>query len=306
MYALIRYYRTCITASPTSSTVNEVAGYGIASVYVPPRNRGNGYASHMMRLLHWVLAPRSALPTTFPAEWGTPPPEGPHDARFSVLYSDIGRDFYAKCGPVPGKDIRHGWLVMGACSTQWDVLAQSDNAPNQATAGRKWLSRSECIDIWKQDAELTRAELPVLARQKAKTVFAFLPDQGVGQFSIQRLMTFDEHLEPVYPLEPWGVLLLGTDSLTFATWTFEPGTKIVVLTRLRATPQTLPELLAALKYKAHELGFDIIETWDIPNGLKDAAEKLGSRTIERAEHLSAAKWYGDEADDEVEWIFNEK
>ena len=88
--------------------------------------------------------------------------------------------------------------------------------------------------------------------------------------------------------------------------TFEPGTKIVVLTRLRATQHQLPELLAALRYKARQLGFDTIETWDIPNELKEEAEKLGSRSFERSEHLSAVKWYGKETEQEVEWVFNEK
>ncbi|KIO34682.1 hypothetical protein M407DRAFT_240508 [Tulasnella calospora MUT 4182] len=44
------------------SGVKETAGYGIASVFTRPDFRGKGYGSHMMRLLHWVLAPHELLP----------------------------------------------------------------------------------------------------------------------------------------------------------------------------------------------------------------------------------------------------
>lgn len=253
----------------------------------------------MMRLLHWILAPRSSLPA-FPAEWGIPPESPLQDARFSVLYSDIGKEFYARAGPAPGQ---LGWVVTGALSTQWAVPPQAATAVDQSQW--KWFSRDECIDLWKQDAELIKSDVVALAK-KGQTVHTFLPDKGVGQFSIQRLMTFDEDLKPVYPPEPWGVRLRASKGLTFATWTFELGTKTMVLTRLRSTAEDLPALLEALKFKAQEMSFDTVETWDIPQELKDVGDQLGARTFEREEHLSAAKWYGPEPVDQLEWVFNEK
>ena len=103
------------------SKVFEVTGYGVASVFTPASKRGHGYASHMMRLLHWVLAPRSVLPTEFPAGWGSPPnPVDGYggDAQFSVLYSDIGRTFYRNCGPDGGQS---GWLERGSIATVFEV-----------------------------------------------------------------------------------------------------------------------------------------------------------------------------------------
>lgn len=294
------YRRSAAVATPGASTTSEVPGYGVASVYTPPHKRGKGYAAHMMRLLHWVLAPRSSLPA-FPSEWGVPPESPLQDARFSVLYSDIGKEFYFRAGPAPGEP---GWTVVDALSTQWDVSPRPD-APRNSSQWR-WLSRDDCIGIWEQDAELMKADALVLARERQKTLYTFLPDKGVGQFSIQRLMTFDDQLRPVYPLEPWGVQLLSGKSLTFATWTFEPGTKVMVLTRLRCSAENFPALLDALKFKAREFGLDTVETWNLPAYLQKAGDHFGAIIVERTDHLSATRWYGSEPSEQTEWIFNEK
>lgn len=255
----------------------------------------------MMSLLHWVLAPRSSLPAEFPAIWGAPPAPHLQDAVFSVLYSDVGRTFYARCGPEPSPDRPLGWITKSPVSTQWDL-------PPVPTVGDtpawKWLSRADCLDVWEQDSALIQAEAAVLAGAKGRTVCAFLPDNGVAQFNIQRLMTFGAGLQPVYPPEPWGVQLIGEEQLTFATWTFEPGTKVMVITRLRVSPVAFPKLLEAVSSKARELGFETVEAWNLPHELKEGAKS--TRTFERDEHLPAVKWYGGEPDDSVEWIFNEK
>ena len=97
----------------------EVFGYGIASVYTPPQNRGKGYARHMMSLLHWVLAPYSSLPP-FQEKWGSLPPSVAScgNASFSTLYSDIGPEFYRNCGPDEGSD---GWVVREPVERTWIV-----------------------------------------------------------------------------------------------------------------------------------------------------------------------------------------
>ena len=66
----------------------------------------------MMRLLHWALAPLSALDNSeFPEEWGMPPerPSITSAISFSVLYSDVGEFFYKSCGPTPRSP---GWEVI--------------------------------------------------------------------------------------------------------------------------------------------------------------------------------------------------
>lgn len=86
--------------------LEERQSYIIASVFTPVENRRKGYARHMLRLLHYILAPREAMPP-FPEAWGAPP-ENIGDAAFSVLYSDVGREYYKTC--TLGEDLP-GWVA---------------------------------------------------------------------------------------------------------------------------------------------------------------------------------------------------
>src|ERR1700742_4024289 len=82
------YQRQGLYAPPNSNEIHSCTNYGIASIFTPPRNRGKGYAAHMMHLLHWALAPEAALASSlFPSEWGNPPPrpQSPSNTGFSVL-----------------------------------------------------------------------------------------------------------------------------------------------------------------------------------------------------------------------------
>ncbi|KAK0217946.1 hypothetical protein IW262DRAFT_1104795 [Armillaria fumosa] len=125
------------SAQIVNDTPEQVSCYAIASVFTPERYRRRGFAKHMMRLLHWVLAPPSSLPSIFPGAWGLPPerPSWLAHGHFSALWSDVGH-FYGSCGPSGiGAD---GWVVRDAISTVWDVGAGDAGVD---VGGRwKWLS----------------------------------------------------------------------------------------------------------------------------------------------------------------------
>ena len=66
--------------------VEQVTCHGVASVFCPPENRGQGYAGTMINLLGECLR-----------DWQTE--SSGKQCLFSILYSDIGKKFYAA----------HGW-----------------------------------------------------------------------------------------------------------------------------------------------------------------------------------------------------
>ncbi|KAI5121874.1 hypothetical protein M0805_001082 [Coniferiporia weirii] len=304
------YRRKGLVRYPNSASPEEVIGYGIASVFTPLRNRRKGYARVMMSLLHWVIAPRALLPP-FPKQWGAPPPE-PADcgnAKFSVLYSDIGPDFYKSASP---SEESEGWVVRDPVSTIWDVPKDtSDVDSTESETSVEWLTEDTCKRIWSQDAELMRTG-PGFGHTDttSRTTFTFLPDAGVSAFLVRRTMFFIPGQTYEIPTK-WGVALHNEHNdrdTTFATWTLDvrspPPTLIV--TRLRASEETFPRLVSCLLLAARESGMERVEVWNLPKELQKTASSLGAKTEPRDEHLNAFKWYGPEKSNDLEWLFNEK
>ncbi|KLO13256.1 hypothetical protein SCHPADRAFT_828329 [Schizopora paradoxa] len=307
------YRRKGLVKRPGSSTVEEVFGYGIASVFTPPQNRGQGYARHMMRLLHWVLAPRNEFPA-FPETWGAPPPlyPGCGDASFSALYSDVGDEFYRHAGP---DETSEGWIVRDPKGTIWDVAQDLSSLSSVSANGLsvQWLNEDGCKELWKNDAELMRNDLS--GKTSNSALFTFLPDEGVGAFLVRRTMFFlpgwTSHTTP----SKWGVKIVKSDESgggsvmpTFATFTIDviPAPSTLIVTRLRATEETFPLLAASLLHAGSECGVEKVEVWNLPKPMEDIAHSLNGKTETRNEHLNAFKWYGLEKSGDIEWLFNEK
>ena len=318
------YRRIAVIANTSSSEgTKQVTGYGIASVFTPPEKRKKGYAQHMMRLLHWVLAPRSALPP-FPESWGAPPEVpaelGVQNAQFSVLYSDVGKEFYRGCGPAvePG----NGWLTRGAIETSWYAPKAPAETSSEGTAPHIWLSEDDAKHVWSLDVPFMSADIAKAVSSTSRTAFSFLPHKGVGAFVIQRTMTFGEDKTPVFPLDTYGVLLLpnsvvGVDEVfadsekqpTYATWTVDASDefeRFLVVTRLRASKATLPALLKLVVQFAIKEKIPKVEIWGLSEELQGIAGGSSWETADRSEHLSAFKWYGEESEDDLLWTFNEK
>ena len=323
-----RFKREGLAIKSRLTSAEIVTGYGIASVFTPSHNRKKGYAAHMMRLLHWVLAPRSALPDTFPVElWGEMPsrdlwraaglkaiPEGHgEDATFSTLWSDIGNSFYTNCGPIPSEQ---GWVVKDPISTAWRVeslFSLLNSQPNGIkSTSWVWLDEKDACEIWKLDAEKMKDEMEALARDTdtkndGTALFTFLPYKGVAEFQVDRLRHFWGTVEPLPNY--WGVYRQasnesGLDPSTFATWTLDvrPGqANDLIITRLRARPEDFAALIKEVVGHAKRHGVEKIEVWGLAKELRDI---IGGRTWVRDEHLSSFKWYGRE--ENVKWCFNEK
>lgn len=285
-----------------------VVGYGIASAFTPLENRKKGYAKHMMRLLHWVLAADELLPA-FPAEWGAPPLRVPHagGGRFSALWSDIGGDVYRRCGVVPGGE---GWVVVSPLSTTWDV----QSGPGSAEGGGgdwTWLDEEGVLGLWERDAEDIMRSAGV--EGTAPVSLAFLPNKGVAAFQHRRFELFLRQQDP--PVEHYGVISGGSvnvpfdENVAFATWTMEvwQGTpRTLLVTRLRSTPGNFGSLLKMLMQVARKHGLERVEVYNLGEELQDSAASLGGKTAEREEHLSSLFWYGPERTGDVAWLLNER
>ncbi|KAL0571853.1 hypothetical protein V5O48_010105 [Marasmius crinis-equi] len=298
--------------------------YAVGSVFTPSKHRGRGYAGHMMRLLHWVLAPESFLQKfEFPEEWGERPMERRGDGNFSILSSDIGREFYLSCGlfarPTDLNDSNGcGWVVREPISTYWDVAAAKENLGTlelECKDNFEWLNeegvRNQC-----ENEEMMKEDFADLAISQVTTgedvAFAILPSQGVEAFNRRRL----RHAYQDYHIDRWGLLVKDGYSSSLATWIVElprrgmefPDTpRKLIITRLRLGKTTDLSLILKLVIDvALTVNITTIEVWNIPQHLKEIATQLGGVEKEREAKLSAFKWYGDDHSDRVRWIFNER
>lgn len=307
-------------ALDTGSEVSEVSCYSVASVFTPVHQRGKGYAKHMMRLLHWGMTSHADLPLFPQKAWGAPPPSV-EKARISILYSDVGDRFYSQCGP--DERVREGggggWVVRGAVGTIWEVkfksavLNKGKEAPTTSNPGEyewEWLDIPGAEALWETDAAWMRDDLIKSVKSTGRTSFTILPGEGVGAFQIHQ-SSFLMPGMPSFPrVKQWGVILKdeGGDKPTFATWTIDvrPPPPTLVITRLRASVTTFPQLLGKVWEVARQHRMQRIETWNLSAELVQMAAELGGKTVERDEQLPAFKIYGGEGEKEVDWLFNEK
>ncbi|TFK39381.1 hypothetical protein BDQ12DRAFT_704932 [Crucibulum laeve] len=293
----------------------EVTGYGVAGVVTPVRNRGNGYARHMMRLLHWIIASRDLLPSVFPEEWGAPPPatEGFGDGRFSVLWTDVGEKFYRGCGTLPGTS--DGWTVAPYSTIVWD-LHERRKSVHGPSLFWSWLDEIAVSEHWKADSQMIQEDLLSTAKSLSVSnehiVFAFLPSKGLAEFPHKRAQLFWQKLSP--STLHWGIALkdsepAGKIGKTFASWTLElyPGApKTLFITRLRAQEHDFEDLMRAVIKYAEDIGMQSIEVWNLSSEFQNTAKHLGAKAVQRADTVPAFKWYGAESSYEVNWLANEK
>lgn len=280
----------------------EVICYGIASVYTPEYNRSKGYARHMMRLLHWMLAPRAYL-GDFPSAWGEPP-VGPElllcgDAVFSALWSDVGT-FYGTCGPSP---TARGWTICGNESTTWNIANPKTGFEKKEVSGWTWVGPDDIKGLMVDESERMTDDVTKYGDSSAPPRFTFLPLNGVEEFQRLRMQVRlgKANLEPKW----WGIIASSGAKDGFISWTVELDPTSLVITRLRVkTSSQFREAMEKIISYAKSIGLERVEIWSVPKDLQGTASEIGGQTVVRGEHLPAYCWYGQEQ--EVEWVFNEK
>ncbi|KAF7310419.1 hypothetical protein HMN09_00583900 [Mycena chlorophos] len=296
------FRRTGSVYDPSIGAVESVGCYGIASVFTPPTNRGQGFASHLMSLLHWVIADERLLPVdSFPVDkWGAPPSPVPglRNARFSALWTDVG-EFYSSCGPYSrGAD---GWVIRGTSTVVWDVEGISSSSASGSDSSWTWLDEAGTSRLWQEDALAIQQALV----DSTDLCFTFLPSDGVAFFQHARLDFFTQRLED--PPTTWGIISAGRK--TYATWAIDPRPPTppgLTVTCIRATAETLPALVGKLFEMARKHSITRIESWGMSPELEDVAKGIGARVFDREEHLPAFKWYGKEPEAGVRWAYNER
>lgn len=154
------------SATTAPATVEQVAAYGLASVFTPPPFRGCGLASHMLRLVQNAVD------------------AGGLDAEFGALYSDIGRSFYTRLGwpdfPSPQVTIQvqpgfNAGCALGGAEAETSLFTDAD-VPSLCEADCALLrAHLERVAASSSSSSSASSSSPS-GGEDEKTYIAFLPD----------------------------------------------------------------------------------------------------------------------------------
>ncbi|KAH7335644.1 hypothetical protein B0J17DRAFT_667213 [Rhizoctonia solani] len=291
--------REVLTLQPGQSSPSSSFGHAITYVFVPPANRGKGYAERLMSRVHSVLAPHR-YPDPLKA-----PKVTDYPSTVSVLYSAVG-DYYARCVPSIGES---GWTLQKSLITSWPLSNVQIPSIKGIMPRVELLSESDVTTTLDSDDSNVPADLLELQKKDpTKTYFAFVPTAPLNALPIAT-----SKLYPGGPSNPsWGAKVSGGSD--FITWVFfhRPDLRLVV-TRLRATTDSFPALLDAAVRVSRDAGCESLEAWNVPEHLEEMAKASGGETAEREpdDNISAFKWYGQQSDTKVDnadvvWALDER
>ena len=309
---------------PTSSVL--VEDHGVQTL-----NRiGKGYAVHMLRLLHYILASPTHLPP-FPVQWGKPPTVTSDTRRMvpfamaSILWSDIGQGYYQQC--TVGTDLP-GWVVKPEDQRElvWKlrspipISTRNGNSTNGTDDIRMAQQEGE-VDNDEFDYEgweiLYQDDLPAIAKalfQPAKQRLNNIKAPNLPAMSLNPhsdgLLSFIPQRGTFYPQpqwrsnvdlsrEPMGIRRHST-IVIFARSNYQVGERLLITYLHHVKPNDVASMLRVLDRMSDGSGMEEGWVWDLDpqselvNTWKEGQGRE-TRTGLRSgigSHLFGLVWYG--------------
>ena len=288
--------------------VEDVVCYGIGSVFCPAQHRGKGYAGRMMSDLGKKLRTWQDGGVTKPL--------------FSVLYSDIGKEFYA----------RNGWQPFPSSH----VSLPATESKSQDLPGVQLLKAGDLAGLCNIDEKMTRARLANSTASKSSAV-AIVPDNVTMSWHHAReeyvaKTLFNRHPdvkgavvgEPgsrvwCYWTRVWTnpqeeapntlhILRLVVEDESFADFT--PASEDTVGKTIGSpTTKAIASVFAAAQAEANKWGMHEVQIWNPTSTTLAAARTLNQRAVvehRESESIASLNWYGEGSWENVDWICNEK
>ena len=290
--------RTFVTTS--DGNFSEAITHSVASVFCNPEYRGHGYAARLMQELAVIL------PT-----WQT----GSKTCVGSVLYSDIGKSYYAKLGwhPFPLND-----------HIEFDPM----HSLEPSNVAIRSIAEKDLDQLCKDDeAMIWRA---MTSSSSRKTLMMLVPDldhmlwhHRKEEFACNKL--FGKHPQVK------GVMTGELNDRMWVIWTHRyyghPHAvslnntlyilRIVIENQNPDQEQRehqveqMRAILWAAQHEAADWDLDCVKMWDPAHLIQDMVERTGiqHRRVEREEEsIASLLWFGEGSgkDDTVEWLGSEK
>ncbi|KAJ5159744.1 uncharacterized protein N7482_006748 [Penicillium canariense] len=286
--------------------VEDASTHGVGSVYCRPEFRGKGYAKRMLEELSRKL-------DTWHME---KQPRG--RALFTILFSDIGKKFYAQ----------FGWRPF--LSSHMVLPARAEEPLSNGAAGK-----SVTRDLYAEDVRTNMCSDAVIAKLRDQMCVAsklshvakvaIVPDFDHFVWHWAREEFFAQELFSHRP--PPTIKGAGNDAArVYCTWNRNfgetPEDNVLYILRWvydeptsQEEEQTLVQAMAAIlrraQHEAKEWGLHTVEFWNPEPLLQQAVKVLDpdAEVVHREKtSISSLRWTGDEhgLGQDVEWLLNEK
>ncbi|KAF6823734.1 GNAT family protein [Colletotrichum musicola] len=305
IYSSCESIRKRALAARPDGSVAEAVAHGIASVFTEPEHRGKGYASTMMGLLGPHLGGWQGERMAKGEKWGDIK-DG--EVAFSVLFSDIGKKFYAK----------QGWHPYD--STHLSFPPQPATA-DKATSKAKPVGYHELAELASVDEKLLRARLSKASKDSRARV-ALLPDIDAVLWHLMREDFMTKHIFGRTPTVR-GAVVGDPGRRVWAVWTRgyygglkKPEGNTMHVLRLVVEDEAgaddayvqaaVEDLLSLARAEAAEWKVNNVELWNPEPRIRRLVEEAGipHEFVEReTDSIASLMWYGD---GDVEWVLNEK
>lgn len=290
----------------SNGTVEDVSSHGVCSVFCPPDFRGRGYAGRMITELGKRLG-----------SWQT---EDGKPALFSVLYSDIGKKFYAA----------RDWHVFP--SSEVSLPAKSSSEP--LVAGVRLLRSEDLADFCALDEKILRKRLSTST--EGYTV-ALVPDTRTLAWHHAREDFVANELYDKYP-DAKGAVVGESGRRIWMYWTrvwanpAEKSPNTLHILRLAFEDETWSEyaaaspdglanvkdsaavreiaaLFAVAQAEASSWEMKEVLLWNPSSAALAAAQQIDPKAtvVHREEDsITSLRWYGNGSWKDVTWEANEK
>ncbi|KAL5337743.1 hypothetical protein BJX70DRAFT_368645 [Aspergillus crustosus] len=297
------YKKTTLVAR--DGKVEDAPAHGVGSVYCRPEFRGKGYAKRMLQELSKKI-------DTWHAE-----AEGKEKPLFSVLFSDIGKRFYAQFGwnPHPSSHFALPPLSKGEYPTPIEATTLPDVRVLRPDDVQQCMCNTSIV-------EKERESLRVASQHSSSPSVAIIPDFDHYLWHWAREEFYSQKLHPDRDIPnakgagndeasvycAWNRVFSSTaeeNTLYILRWVYnEPTT----LKESEKTMKAMAAILRRAQLEAHEWGMANVTFWN-PSPLLQKAVALLDPTAEithrEKDSIASLRWSG-KPDEQVDWFWNEK
>lgn len=293
-------YRKRAIVRDTTGTVRDVTAHGVATVFTSQHHRRKGYSSKMLSLLGDRLAHQQSQ------EQGS--------AEFSVLFSDIGKTFYAQ----------NQWMPFPSTHLSFPVSPFTTKHDSSLTP----ITNDNLPMVAELDERVLRDKLAAPPAPPNTVRVAILPDLATYEWHFAREAILSSHLLGKVPsihgalYTPAGlpgsrVWMLWSPSVSGGRE--DPGKNVMNILHFAIEDDDIPDdelanafesIMGLAHTQAREWLCPKIDMWNPDERTQKLARHMvnlrSELVVRETSCIASLRWFGEGSVSAVEWVDNQK